>query len=80
LHEHPHLTDPAVDGIPNERWGEVGIAFVVADGVTDEELIEWCRGRLARFKVPESVRFVDEIPRNGLGKIQKQELVTEVAR
>jgi acyl-CoA synthetase (AMP-forming)/AMP-acid ligase II len=48
--------------------------------VTDEELIEWCRGRLARFKVPESVRFVDEIPRNGLGKIQKQELVTEVAR
>jgi fatty-acyl-CoA synthase len=80
LHEHPHVTDAAVVGIPNERWGEVGIAFVVADGVTDEELIEWCRGRLARFKVPESVRFVDEIPRNGLGKIQKQELVTEVAR
>jgi fatty-acyl-CoA synthase len=80
LHEHPHVTDAAVVGIPNERWGEVGIAFVVADGVTDEELIEWCRGRLARFKVPESVRFVAEIPRNGLGKIQKQELVTEVAR
>ena len=55
-------------------------ARFVADGVTDEELIEWCRGRLARFKVPESVRFVAEIPRNGLGKIQKQDLVTEVAR
>jgi fatty-acyl-CoA synthase len=80
LHEHPHVADAAVVGIPNERWGEVGIAFVVADGVTDEELLEWCRGRLARFKVPESVRFVAEIPRNGLGKIQKQELVTEVAR
>jgi fatty-acyl-CoA synthase len=80
LHEHPHVTDAAVVGIPSERWGEVGIAFVVADGVTDGELIEWCRGRLARFKVPESVRFVAEIPRNGLGKIQKQELVTEVAR
>jgi fatty-acyl-CoA synthase len=80
LHEHPHVTDAAVVGIPNERWGEVGIAFVVAEGVTDEELLEWCRGRLARFKVPESVRFVAEIPRNGLGKIQKQELVSEVAR
>jgi fatty-acyl-CoA synthase len=80
LHEHPHVEDAAVVGIPNERWGEVGIAFVVADRVSDEELIEWCRGRLARFKVPESVRFVAEIPRNGLGKIQKQALVTEVAR
>jgi fatty-acyl-CoA synthase len=80
LHEHPQVADAAVVGVPNERWGEVGIAFVVADGVSDEELIEWCRGRLARFKVPESVRFVAEIPRNGLGKIQKQELVTEVAR
>jgi fatty-acyl-CoA synthase len=80
LHEHPHVTDAAVVGVPNERWGEVGIAFVVAEGLTDDELIEWCRCRLARFKVPESVRFVAEIPRNGLGKIQKQELLTEVAR
>jgi fatty-acyl-CoA synthase len=80
LHEHPQVADAAVVGVPNDRWGEVGIAFVVADGVTDRELIDWCRGRLARFKVPESVRFVAEIPRNGLGKIQKQELTTRVAR
>jgi fatty-acyl-CoA synthase len=80
LHEHTQVVDAAVVGVPDKQWGEVGVAFVVADGVTDEELLEWCRARLARFKVPKSVRFVVEVPRNSLGKIQKQELVTEVAR
>jgi fatty-acyl-CoA synthase len=80
LHEHPCVTDAAVVGVPHEHWGEVGLAFVVADGVTDEELIAFCAGRLARFKVPRSVRFVPEIPRNGLGKIQKQLLAPERAR
>ena len=74
LHEHPHVTDAAVVGVPDERWGECGVAFVVADGVTDEELLAWCAGRLAKFKVPAEVRFVEEIPRNSLGKIQKQRL------
>ena len=74
LHEHPQVADAAVVGVPDERWGEVGVAFVVADGVLEEELLEWCRGRLARFKVPKSFRFVGEIPRNALGKAQKQEL------
>ena len=80
LHEHPHVVDAAVVGVPHERWGEVGLAFVVADGVTGDELIAFCGERLARFKVPVSVRFVGEIPRNGLGKIQKQQLTAEVAR
>jgi fatty-acyl-CoA synthase len=74
LHAHPHVSDAAVVGVPDERWGEVGIAFVVADDATEEELIEWCRARLARFKVPKSLRFVAEIPRNGMGKVQKQDL------
>jgi fatty-acyl-CoA synthase len=74
LHEHPQVADTAVIGVPDERWGEVGIAFVVSDGLSDEELLEWCRVRLARFKVPKSFRFVGEIPRNGLGKVQKQKL------
>ncbi|MDX6487373.1 MAG: fatty-acyl-CoA synthase [Gaiellaceae bacterium] len=80
LHEHPLVDDAAVVGVFDERWGEVGIAFVVADGVSDEELADWCRQRLASFKVPKAVRFVGEIPRNSLGKIQKQELAPEVAR
>jgi fatty-acyl-CoA synthase len=79
LHEHVLVRDAAVVGVPHERWGEVGVAFVVADDVAEEELIAWCEARLARFKVPSSVRFVGEIPRNALGKIQKQELFAEVA-
>ena len=79
LHEHPCVTDAAVVGVPDERWGEVGVAFVVADGAGEDELIDWCRARLAKFKVPASVRFVSEVPRNSLGKIQKQELL-EAAR
>jgi fatty-acyl-CoA synthase len=74
LHEHPQVQDAAVLGVPHERWGECGVAFVVADGVGEEELIAWCAQRLAKYKVPTAVRFVSEIPRNSLGKIQKQEL------
>ncbi|HEY8706054.1 MAG TPA: AMP-binding protein, partial [Gaiellaceae bacterium] len=80
LHEHPQVADAAVLGVPDERWGEVGVAFVVAGGVGEDELREWCRARLARFKVPKSFRFISEIPRNGMGKVQKQDLrATEVA-
>ncbi len=80
LHEHPLVADAAVVGIPDERWGEVGVAFVVLDGedCTTDELIEFCRGRLARFKVPKAVRFVAELPRNSMGKIQKSELQVPV--
>jgi fatty-acyl-CoA synthase len=75
LHEHPAVADAAVVGVPDERWGEVGVAYVVSEGnVSDDELIAFCRERLARFKVPKSVRFVDELPRNSMGKIQKSEL------
>jgi fatty-acyl-CoA synthase len=80
LHEHPRVADAAVVGVPHDRWGEVGLAFVVADGVTDEELIGFCAERLARFKVPRSISFVAEIPRNSLGKIEKQALTAGVAR
>jgi len=74
LHEHPCVSDVAVVGVPDERWGEVGAAFVVAQGVSPDDLLAWCETRLARFKVPQSIRFVGEIPRNSMGKVQKQEL------
>ena len=81
LHEHPRVADAAVVGVPDERWGEVGVAFVVADGVSGRaSCSSGAPARLARFKVPKSVRFIGEIPRNGMGKVQKQELrETEVA-
>lgn len=80
LHEHPRVADAAVVGVEDERWGEVGLAFVVADGVDEEELRDWCLARLARFKVPRSFRFVDAIPRNALGKIQKDALLVREGR
>ena len=74
LHEHPDVSDAAVVGVPDERWGEVGAAYVVADRVSVDELLAWCEARLARFKVPKSIDLVAEIPRNGMGKVRKQEL------
>jgi fatty-acyl-CoA synthase len=75
LHEHPAVADAAVVAVPDERWGEVGIAFVVPAGEpSEEELVEFVRGRLARFKAPKAVRFVDVLPRSAMGKVLKDEL------
>ena len=67
----------AVVGVPDERWGEVGKAFVVArDGamVTADDVLEHCRGRLAGYKRPRSVEVVDDLPRNATGKVLKHVL------
>jgi len=75
LHEHPAVTDAAVVGVADERWGEVCVAFVVlASPVSEDDLREHCRAHLARFKVPKSFHVVDRLPRNSIGKIQKSEL------
>ena len=75
LHAHHAVKDAAVVGIADERWGEACAAFVVAESpVSADELREHCRERLARFKVPKSFTFMDELPRNSMGKIQKSEL------
>jgi fatty-acyl-CoA synthase len=75
LHDHPAVTDAAVVGVADERWGEVCVAFVVlASPVSEDELGEHCRAHLARFKVPKSFHIVDELPRNSIGKVQKSEL------
>jgi acyl-CoA synthetase (AMP-forming)/AMP-acid ligase II len=71
------VADVAVIGIPDDRWGEVVKAVVVRkpDSVlTSDQLVEWSRSRLAGFKLPRSVGFVETIPRNPSGKILKREL------
>ncbi len=74
LLRHPAVQEVAVVGLPDERWGEAPHAFVVLKtGVTatPEELRAFARERLAHFKVPQSVKFVDELPKTATGKIQK---------
>jgi acyl-CoA synthetase (AMP-forming)/AMP-acid ligase II len=73
LLEHPAVSDAAVVGVEDERWGEVGVAFVVASA-SEDELRELCRRKLARYKVPKAFRFVDELPRSAMNKVLKDEL------
>ncbi len=70
------VADVAVVGVPDERMGEVGKAYVVASAgsLTPEDVIAFCRERLANFKVPRAVEFVDALPRNLSGKVLKTEL------
>ena len=80
LHEHPVVAEAAVLGVPDERWGEACAAFVVlAAEASETELLAFCRERLAKFKVPREIRFVEELPRNAMGKIVKSELLERVA-
>ena len=77
LFQIPQVADAAIIGVPNERWGEVGMAIVVRKaGQTLEEgdIIRHCLGKLAKFKVPQSVVFTDTLPRNATGKVLKREL------
>ncbi len=77
LYEHPAVHMCAVVGVPDPKWGEIGVAFVVLKPgaqTTQEELLDFLRGRLARYKVPKQVRFVEHLPLSGAGKILKREL------
>jgi len=77
LLKHPGIAQAAVVGMPDERLGEVGRAFVIrreGNKTTAEELIVWCRENMANFKVPRRIEFVDALPMNASGKVLKYEL------
>jgi acyl-CoA synthetase (AMP-forming)/AMP-acid ligase II len=82
LLDHPQIAQVAVVGVPDERLGEVGMAFVVP--VTDSEpdpaaLHEWARERMANFKVPRHFELVESLPLNPSGKVLKYELRARAA-
>ena len=77
LHEMPEIADVAVIGLPDEKWGERVVAVVVAakgTRPTAESVIAFTQGKLARFKMPRHVEFVDALPRNPQGKLLKRVL------
>ena len=81
LASHPHIAQSAVVGAPDERMGEVGVAFVVPRPNTTpdpDEIVAWAREHMANYKVPRRVIIVDALPLNASGKVLKHQLRSEV--
>jgi acyl-CoA synthetase (AMP-forming)/AMP-acid ligase II len=77
LLHHPQIADVGVIGFAHEKWGEAVKAIIVVkpgEKLSEEELIEWCQGKIGRFKIPKAVIFTDAIPRTPTGKILKRVL------
>jgi fatty-acyl-CoA synthase len=77
IYQIPAVAEVAVIGVPHPKWQEVGCALIVTrkgSSLTEEEVLEYCQGKLARYKIPKSVIFIDELPRTAAGKVLKREL------
>lgn len=82
LFQHEAVAEVAVIGLPDEKWGEIGLAAVVlkkGHTLDADTLIDFCKERLAKYKVPKLVRFIDALPRNAAGKVVKPELRKQFA-
>ncbi len=80
MHDHPNIAEAALIPVPDPKWGEVSRAIVVLKpgaGMTEADLIEWLRERMAHYKVPKSMVFVDEFPKRAASKVNTQELIEQ---
>jgi long-chain acyl-CoA synthetase len=80
LYQHPKVKDAATIGVADELYGEEVKSFIVlkdAENTTQREIINFCRERLADFKCPKSIEFVDDIPKGPTGKLLKRELIRD---
>ncbi len=83
IYEMPEVLEVAVIGIPHPKWLEVPKAYVAlkkGKGITANEIIDYCTKKLAKFKVPKEVEFIDALPRNPSGKVLKRELRTRTEK
>ncbi|NIR52543.1 long-chain fatty acid--CoA ligase [candidate division KSB1 bacterium] len=80
MHAHPAVGEAALIAVPHEKWGEVGRAFVVLEKgktLTEKALLAFMTERLAKYKIPQSIFFVDALPKTAIGKIDKKLLASE---
>jgi fatty-acyl-CoA synthase len=77
IYQHPAVAEVAVIGVPHPKWQEVGKAIVVVKegrSLAEEDVLAFCKGKLARYKIPKSVAFTDTLPRTAAGKVLKRDL------
>ncbi len=75
LQMHPSIEEVAVVGVSDSQWGEVGKALVYTrDQITKEDILEYCKGKLAKYKIPKFIQFTNELPKTESGKIDRKSL------
>lgn len=77
LMSNPHILDAAVIGIPDKKWGESTKAFIVLDSenaLSEDQIISYAKEKIASYKCPKTINFIDELPRNPSGKVLRREL------
>ncbi|MBG0781655.1 MAG: AMP-binding protein [Bacteroidales bacterium] len=80
LRQHPAIEEVAIIGVPDEKWGESGMAFIVLKNESEaspESLTAFCRESLAKYKIPKHFRFVEALPKNDAGKIDRKSLISD---
>jgi long-chain acyl-CoA synthetase len=82
LYNHPDVVEVAVLGVPDSNLGEAVKCYVVSKNpnTTEEQLLAYCREHLAKYKVPSSIDFLEELPKNTTGKILRRALKTQISQ